>query len=93
MLCAIHTNLFVSEVTIYPLTENEVAQAKEPDGHNITKPNRRVEEGQIVIDGVKYFEHPKKIVVKRFKKDSVHVSVPVVSFLPLKSDDLFNQRF
>ena len=38
----------------------------------------------IVIDGVQYSEEAKKIVVKRYKKDNVHISVPLVSFLPLR---------
>ena len=44
----------------------------------------------IVIDGVKFSEKPKKLVIKRFRKENIHVSVPIVSYLPLKCDDLFN---
>jgi hypothetical protein len=45
-----------------------------------------------MIDGVRYYEKAKKIIVKRYKKDNIHVSVPIVSFLPLKTDDLANQK-
>jgi hypothetical protein len=44
----------------------------------------------IRIDGVKYSENAKKIVIKRYRKDNVHVTVPVMTFLPMKVDDLSN---
>ncbi len=47
----------------------------------------------IYIDGIEYTEEAKKIVVKRLKKDNVHVSVPIVTYLPLKMDDLPNLHF
>ena len=46
-----------------------------------------------MIDGVKYIEKAKKIVVKRFKKDNIHVSVPIVTYLPLRQDDISNYKF
>ena len=47
----------------------------------------------IIIDGVKYSEDAKKIVVRRYKRDNVHVSVPIITYLPLKVDDLPNSKF
>ena len=40
-----------------------------------------------MIDGVRYSEKAKKIVVKRYKKDNIHVSVPIVSYLPLRNNE------
>lgn len=47
----------------------------------------------IYIDGVKYNSNAKKIVIKRFKKDNIQTSIPLVSFLPLKQDNLTNSSF
>lgn len=47
----------------------------------------------IFIDGIEHREDSKKIVVKRLKKDNVHVSVPIITYLPLKMDDLPNLHF
>ena len=58
---------------------------------SVLTPNLR--EIPIVIDGVKYSEEAKKIIVKRYKKDNVHVSVPIVTYLPLKIEDLHNSNF
>lgn len=46
----------------------------------------------MMIDGIKIDEPAKKLVIKRFKKDNVQVHVPVVTYLPLKSDDLPNYK-
>lgn len=51
-----------------------------------------IEDIPIKIDGIKFNEKAKKIVIKRYKKDNVHVSVPIVSYLPLKCDNLPNQK-
>jgi hypothetical protein len=54
-------------------------------------PNLR--EIPIVIDGVKHSEEAKKIVVKRCKKDNMHVTVPIITYLPLRVDDIHNSKF
>ena len=51
-----------------------------------------IREIPIIIDGVKYSEDGKKIVVRRYRRDNVHVSVPVITYLPLKVDDLHNTK-
>jgi len=54
-------------------------------------PNLR--EIPIVIDGVKHSEDAKKIIVKRCKKDNMHVTVPIITYLPLRVDDIHNSKF
>jgi hypothetical protein len=63
---------------------------KIPPGVNFSPSIRDI---PIYIDGIEYREEAKKIVVKRFKKDNVQVSVPIVTYLPLKMDDLPNLHF
>lgn len=46
-----------------------------------------------MIDGIKYQEEARKIVIKRYKKDNIHVSMPIVTYLPLKQVDLPNSKF
>jgi len=44
----------------------------------------------IVIDGVKYEDNVEKVVVRRCKKENSFVTLPIMSFLPLRQDDLVN---
>jgi hypothetical protein len=58
--------------------------------NNTTQAYDKTADIPIIIDGNKINEPAKKLVIKRFKKDNIQVHVPVVTYLPLKSDDLPN---
>ncbi|CDW82225.1 UNKNOWN [Stylonychia lemnae] len=116
---AIHTNLFVSEVTIIPqyVVKEQIKGDQKPTQQTSVKreerkssqgrPNSNKENARIsgmlndnslkleniplVIDGQKYEESAKKFIIKRYKKDNIHVSIPLATFLPLRIDDIFNQ--
>eukprot|EP00347_Sterkiella_histriomuscorum_P023566 403334151 len=124
-LQAIHTNLFVSEVTIIPHaivkdsapgSNNNSKNLDKQDGNKRSKSKSQTRSGQdsgnpqqqlygyedsgikvssvpLIIDGNQIKEKDaKKFVIKRYKKDNIHVSVPIMSYLPLRSDDLINQN-
>ncbi len=110
-LKAIHTNLLVSETTIWPV-DVKTQDTTKPTGFmsglfgpkaDTQQSENRGENGglesdkklniPIFIDGREYNEEASKIVVKRYIKDNVHVTVPIVTFLPLRMDDLPNSKF
>ena len=76
-----------------PIEENKTASGEAVHLPQGSKLDCDISAIPIFIDGIKYEENAKKIVVKRYKKDNVHVAVPIVTFLPLRLDDLTNFKF
>lgn len=78
--------------------EQKMPAGGETEAYTMQQGQRVLSEGlkdfPLYIDGIDFSgEEAKKIVIKRLKKDNVHVSVPIVTYLPLKLDDLPNSHF